>query len=116
MMLKQPIVLKKMQDTGLCIFTKMVDHNSPFCYNIGIVINKESAMKRIQYDAKLPVDSRWTHGGLITIEDNGNAEVRLIIERIDSLGSWHVDNDAMIPRDIAYSLVANKQILHTEVV
>lgn len=73
-------------------------------------------MIRTQYDAKLAVDARFRFGGLITVEDNGSSDVRFVIERNNFNNSWIVVSDAMIPRDIAISLVAGKAVLKTETV
>lgn len=69
-------------------------------------------MQTIQYEINAPSDG-FAPGGLLTVYDNGESTVRIVIERCKPgmNGSWHVvDDNPHFPREMLSTLLASNVI------
>ena len=87
----------------------LVDHNSPFCYNIGIVINKEPKMSKTQnYGMFSDYGNQVIDGLVIAAKQIGWTanQVAEFLEDISTVRGLHEANDTVV-RENVYKAIFN---------
>jgi len=87
----------------------LVDHNSPFCYNIGIVINKEPKMSETQnYGMFSDYGNQVIDGLVIAAKQIGWTanQIAEFLEDISTVRGLHEANDTVV-RENVYKAIFN---------
>jgi hypothetical protein len=81
----------------------MIDHNSPFCYNFGIVINKEIQMSKAQnYGMFSDYGNQVIDGLVIAAKEIGWTadQVAEFMEDISTVRGLHEANDTVVRENV----------------